>query len=124
MMGFVIPGGWAPECLAMDSFVVDIVRKFSNSQKPIASICHVQLILAAAEVVKGCKFTAFPTVRSAIIAAGAFWVEPENNAASVLDGNIISGATYEGHPEFIQPFVKALGGIITGAGRQKYSVSL
>ncbi|GLT28743.1 hypothetical protein SLA2020_036510 [Shorea laevis] len=117
MMGLVIPGGWAPECLAMDSFVVDIVMKFSNSQKPNASICHGQLILAAADVVKGCKCTAFPAVGSALIAAGAFWVEPENNAASIVDDNIITGANYGGHPQFIQPFVKALGGIITGADK-------
>ncbi|GLT57708.1 hypothetical protein SLA2020_306600 [Shorea laevis] len=116
--GLVIPGGRAPEYLAMDLSVVDTVKKFSNSQKPIASICHGQLILAAADVVKGRKCTAFAPVGPTLIAAGASWVEPETNKACVIDGNIITGATYEGHPEFIRLFVKALGGIITGADKR------
>ena len=36
--GLVIPGGRAPEYLAMDEKVLDIVRKFSDAKKPIASV--------------------------------------------------------------------------------------
>ncbi|KAI9161751.1 hypothetical protein LWI28_020344 [Acer negundo] len=116
--GLVIPGGRAPEYLAMNESVLDLVRKFSNSGKPIASICHGQLILAAADSVKGRKCTAYPSVGPVLIAAGAHWVEPETMSACVVDSNIITGATYEGHPEFIRLFVKALGGTITGSGKR------
>ncbi|GAB4855293.1 Protein DJ-1 D [Ancistrocladus abbreviatus] len=116
--GLVIPGGRAPEYLAMDGLVVDLVRRFSDSSKPIASICHGQLILAAADSVKGRKCTAFPPVKSVLIAAGAHWVEPESMAACVVDGNLVTGATYEGHPEFIRLFVKALGGAISGSDKR------
>ncbi|KAJ0098732.1 hypothetical protein Patl1_20965 [Pistacia atlantica] len=116
--GLVIPGGRAPEYLAMDESVLDLVRKFSISGKPIASICHGQLILAAAGTVKGQKCTAYPPVKPALIDAGASWVEPETLAACVVDGNLITGATYEGHPEFIRLFVKALGGTITGSNKR------
>lgn len=97
----------------MNESVVDLVRNFVNSGKPVASICHGPLILAAAGSVNGRKCTGYRAVRPALIAAGALWVEPETLAACVVDGNIITGCTYKGHPEFIRLFVKALGGIIT-----------
>ena len=46
--GLVIPGGRAPEYLALDERVLALVRAFAASGKPIASICHGQQILAAA----------------------------------------------------------------------------
>lgn len=48
----VIPGGRAPEYLALNEKVLDLVKAFSKSNKPIASICHGQQILAAAGILK------------------------------------------------------------------------
>ena len=76
------------------------------------------MILAAADVVKGRKCTAFPPVKPTLIAAGAHWVEPDSMAAAVVDGNLITGTTYEGHPEFIRHFVKAIGGNITDSNKR------
>ena len=116
--GLVIPGGRAPKYLAMNESVLDLVRKFFSSGKPIASICHGQLILAASGSVRGWKCTAYPTVGPALIAARAHWVEPETMSACVIDGNPITAATYTGHPGFIQFFVKALGGTINGSNKR------
>ncbi|XP_073102909.1 protein DJ-1 homolog D isoform X2 [Elaeis guineensis] len=116
--GLVVPGGRAPEYLAMNESVLDVVSKFSDAGKAIASICHGQLILAAAGLVKGRKCTAYTPVKPVLVAAGGGWVEPETMAACVADGKLITGATYEGHPEFIRLFVKALGGTITGADKK------
>ncbi|PIA64080.1 hypothetical protein AQUCO_00201402v1 [Aquilegia coerulea] len=116
--GLILPGGRAPEYLAMNDSVVDLVSKFSNSGKPIASICHGQLILAAAGLVKNRRCTAYPPVKPALVAAGSHWVEPETMSECVVDGNLITGATYEGHPEFIRLFVKALGGTISGSDKK------
>lgn len=116
--GLIIPGGRAPEYLAMDESVVGLVKKFDNLKKPIASVCHGQLILAAARVVKGRKCTAYPAVKPALIAAGAHWVEPDTMAFCTSDENLITGATYDGHPEFIRLFIKALGAKISGSGKR------
>ncbi|KAF3647975.1 Protein DJ-1 -like protein D [Capsicum annuum] len=116
--GLVIPGGRAPEYLAMNGSVLDLVKSFANTKKPIASICHGQLILAAADVVKGLKCTAFPAVKPVLLAAGAHWEEPETMASCTVDGNLITVPTYDGHPEFIRLFVKALGGSIVGSGKR------
>jgi D-lactate dehydratase len=114
----MLPGGRAPEYLALNEAVLDLVSKFSNSGKPIASICHGQLILAAAGLVKGRMCTAYPFVGPVLIAAGAHWVEPETLSTCVVDGNIITAPMYKGHPEYIRHFVKALGGTITGLAKR------
>lgn len=116
--GLVIPGGRAPEYLAMDPYVLDLARKFSSAGKPIASVCHGQLILAASDTVRGRKCTAYPAVRPVLVASGAYWVEPETMSSCVTDGNLITGVSYYGHPELIQSFVKALGGNITGSNKR------
>jgi len=48
----VIPGGRAPEYLALEETVIALVKEFMQSRKPVASICHGQQILAAAGVLK------------------------------------------------------------------------
>ncbi|XP_047314921.1 protein DJ-1 homolog D [Impatiens glandulifera] len=116
--GLLIQGGRAPEYLAMNQSVVDLVKKFSNSRKPIASICHGPLILAAADLVKDRKCTAYNGVGPALISAGADWIEPETLAACTIDDNLITAATYFGHAEYIRGFVKALGGTITGSDKR------
>lgn len=102
----------------MDDSVVALVKKFEDFRKPIASICHGQLILAAADVVKGRKCTAYPSLKPALVAAGAHWVEPDTLAYCTSDGNLITGATYYGHPEFIRLFINALGAKISGSGKR------
>lgn len=116
--GLILVGGRAPEYLAHDQSVVNLVTKFASSGKVIASICHGQLILAAAGVAKGRKCTAYPPVRPPLVASGAHWVEPETMASTVIDGNLITAATYLGHPEFIGHIVKALGGSISGSNKR------
>ncbi|KAJ0963889.1 hypothetical protein J5N97_029011 [Dioscorea zingiberensis] len=116
--GLIIPGGRAPEYLAMDERVLELVRKFAEAKKPIGAVCHGQLILVAAGVVQGRKCTAFPSVKPALIAAGSHWVELETMAGVAVDGNLITAVMYFGHPEFIQSFIKALGGTISGAQKK------
>lgn len=116
--GLVIPGGRAPEYLAMDEKVLQMVRKFSDSGKLIASICHGQLVLAAADLLKGRKCTAYPAVKPALVAAGCHWVVPETLAKCAADGNLITSASFHGHPEYIRLFVEALGGLITGSDKR------
>ncbi|KAI5336325.1 hypothetical protein L3X38_015592 [Prunus dulcis] len=116
--GLVIPGGRSPEHLAMNASVVELVRKFSDSRKPIAAICHGQLVLAAAGAVKGRKCTAVSTMKLGLVAAGAHWVEPDTLSVCVADDNLITGVTYYGNPEFIGLFLKALGGNICASERR------
>src|SRR5438270_51848 len=38
--GVVIPGGFMPDKLRRDPRVLELVRQFAKSQKPVAAICH------------------------------------------------------------------------------------
>lgn len=116
--GLVIPGGRSPEHLAMKASVVELARKFSDSRKPIAAICHGLLVLAPAGAVKGRKCTAVSTMKPGLVAAGAHWVEPDTLSVCVADDNLITGVTYYGNPEFIRLFLKALGGNICASERR------
>lgn len=66
----VVPGGRAPEYLSLDEDVLNLVKKFESSHKPIASICHGQLVLAAAGVLNGKQCTAYPACKPVVVAAG------------------------------------------------------
>ncbi|MCL7030280.1 hypothetical protein MKW94_002943 [Papaver nudicaule] len=99
--GLLIPGGRAPEYLAM------------NTSVPIASICHGSLMLAAADMVKDRTLTAFPSLEAVLIGSGAHWVPPHTLADYYLDenlvsGDLVSGVTYEANAKFISLFLKTL----------------
>jgi protease I len=49
----VIPDGRAPEYLRLDEQVLEIVRHFSETNKPIAALCHGPQVLATAGVLSG-----------------------------------------------------------------------
>src|SRR3984957_11939767 len=55
----VIPGGRAPEYLRLNPKVLEIVRYFSTTSKPIAALCHGAQILAAARVISGKRVSAY-----------------------------------------------------------------
>lgn len=110
-VGLVIPGGRAPEYLRLNPAVIEIVRDFEKKGKPIAAICHGPQILAAADVLKGKKCTAYPAVKPEVILAGAEWVEPAGTADnSVVYGNLVTAPAWPAHPAWIRDFIKLLGG--------------
>ena len=106
----VIPGGRAPEYLRLDDRVLAIVRHFAEANKPIASICHGQQVLAAAGVVEGKQCTAYPAVKPELVRAGARWCEVNATFSNaVVDGNLVTAAAWPGHPEWMRKFLELLG---------------
>ncbi|TXG53993.1 hypothetical protein EZV62_019249 [Acer yangbiense] len=105
----VIPGGRAPEYLALNPKVLALVKEFMESRKPVASICHGQQILSAAGVLKGKKCTAYPAVKLNVVLSGGTWLEPDPIHRCFTDGNLVTGAAWPGHPEFISQFMALLG---------------
>ena len=106
----VLPGGRCPEYLRLDDRVLAIVRHFAEADKPIASICHGQQILAAADVIAGKRLTAYPAVKPDLVRAGAEWVDPnETFSNACVDGQLVTAAAWPGHPEWIAAFCRVLG---------------
>ncbi|KAH7315281.1 hypothetical protein KP509_21G042600 [Ceratopteris richardii] len=114
----VIPGGRAPEYLSVNDSVIEFIKGFAALNRPIASICHGQLILAAAGILAGKKCTAYPAVKPAMVAAGGHWLDPNPISACFTDGNLITGAAWPGHPEFLKLSLEALGAKISNADKK------
>ena len=108
--GLVIPGGRAPEYIRLNEKVLSIVRYFFEKNKPVASICHGQQVLAAAGVLKGRSCTGYPAIKPELIAAGARWIEPNDQLSNVhVDGNLVTASAWPGHPEWMRRFLELLG---------------
>ncbi|MEI7847508.1 MAG: DJ-1/PfpI family protein [Chloroflexota bacterium] len=104
----VIPGGRAPEYIRLNERVLEIVRHFFATQKPVAAICHGPQILAAAGVLKGLKCTSYPAVGPDVtIAGGIFASIPVDKA--ITDGNLVSAPAWPAHPDWIAQFLKLMG---------------
>lgn len=102
----LVLGGRAPEYLRHDSRVLGIVRAFAERQKWVFAICHGVQILAAAGLVRGRRVTAYEHCRWEIEAAGATYVAAEQ---AVRDGRIVTGQTWQSHPEFYRLVFECLG---------------
>ncbi|MTI31497.1 DJ-1/PfpI family protein [Xanthovirga aplysinae] len=106
--GLVIAGGRAPEYLRLKGEVLRMVKHFFEENKPVAAICHGIQILTAADVVRGRKLTAYPTVGPEVaLAGGEFQDVPAHEA--VVDGNLVTSPAWPAHAKFIREFLKLLG---------------
>jgi protease I len=104
----VIPGGRAPEYLRLNPRVLDVVRHFAQSRKPIAAICHGAQILAAANVIKGKRISAYPACAPEVQLAGATYETIAVDAA-VTDGSFVTAPAWPAHPQWIAQFLTVLG---------------
>lgn len=104
----VIPGGRAPEYIRLNERVLAITRHFAQKQKPIASICHGLLVLAAAGVLKGRSCTAYPACGPDVTAAGGTYKSIPVDGVHV-DGNLVTAPAWPAHPAWLREFVKVLG---------------
>jgi protease I len=102
----VIPGGFAPDVLRRDLAAVELVRAAVAAKKPVAAICHGPWLLFTADVVRGVRMTAYSSLKSDAIQAGAMWVD----APAVRDGAIITSREVDDLPEFCQAIIAALHG--------------
>ena len=104
----VIPGGRSPEYLRLNPRVLEIVRHFADAEKPIAAICHGPQILAAANVIRGRRISAYPACSPEVALAGATYASLDVTDA-VTDGNFVTAPAWPAHPKWIAHFLAVLG---------------
>jgi len=104
----MIAGGRAPEYLRLNDRVLAMVRNFAGAGKPIAAICHAAQVLAAADVIKGKKISAYAACAPEVRMAGATYVDLPPDGA-ITDGNFVTGFAWPAHPAFLAQFLKVLG---------------
>jgi protease I len=103
-----IAGGRAPEYLRLDAKVIELVRQFAGSNKPIAAICHAAQLLAAADVIRGKRISAYPACAPEVKLAGGEYANIPVDAA-VTDGNFVTAPAWPAHPEWLRQFLAVLG---------------
>jgi protease I len=101
--GLVLPGGVAnPDQLRADENVVNFIREFAESGKPIGVICHGAWTLIEAGVVRGRRMTSWPTLETDLRNAGANWVDEE----VVVDEGLVSSRRPDDLPAFCAKIVE------------------
>jgi protease I len=101
----VIPGGGSPENLRIYDPAVEFTRRFVESGRPVASICHGPQLLISAGVLKGRTTTCVNKIRDDVRNAGAEYVDRE----LVEDGNLISSRVPSDLPAFNDALLRAVG---------------
>jgi protease I len=104
----MIAGGRAPEYLRLNERVIAIVRQFAEANKPIAAVCHGAQVLAAADVIRGKRISAYPACSPEVKLAGAEYAQIEVDQA-VTDGNFVTAPAWPAHPQWLAQFLTLLG---------------
>lgn len=103
----VLPGGQInPDKLRMDDDAVSFVRRFAETGKIVAAICHGPWMLVEAGLVQGKTMTSWPSVHTDLKNAGANWVDEQ----VVQDGQFITSRKPEDIPAFSEKIIEVLSG--------------
>ncbi|AJD51696.1 protease I [Thalassospira xiamenensis M-5 = DSM 17429] len=104
----LIPGGRAPEYLRLNEDVIRLVRDFNDADKPIAAVCHGAQILAAADILKDRRVSAYPACAPEVRLAGGTYAEIAIDDACI-DGNLVTAPAWPAHPKWLASFLTLLG---------------
>jgi protease I len=117
----LIPGGRAPEYLRNDPAVIKIVKAFWESNKYIFAICHGVQILVTAALVNEKKIACYEHVKFEVEACGGIYVADDE---AVKDGRIVTGKTWQSHPEFYRIVFSCLQATDKKFGNVEASITL
>ena len=99
----VLPGGVAnPDQLRTDERAIRFVQEIFAAGKPVGVICHGPWTLVEADLVRGCKLTSWPSLKTDIRNAGGEWVDEE----VVVDQGLVSSRKPEDLPAFCAKIVE------------------
>jgi protease I len=103
----VLPGGVInPDRLRMDPAAVNFVKKFVETGRTTAAICHGPWTLLEAGVVRGKTVTSWPSLKTDLKNAGANWIDQE----VVTDGQFIFSRKPDDIPAFSRTIIDHING--------------
>ena len=98
----------ASEYLRNDARVIEIVQEFHQQGKYLFAICHGIQVLVTAGLVADRRITCYEHVRFEVESCGGTYIATEQ---AVRDGKIITGQTWQSHPEFYREVFHCLDGL-------------
>jgi protease I len=102
----LLPGGVInPDHLRMQPAAVEFVRKFVETGRIVAAICHGPWMLVEADVVRGKSLTSWPSLQTDLKNAGAKWVDKE----VCTDGQFITSRKPDDIPAFNRMIIETMG---------------
>ena len=97
----VLPGGQInPDKLRANEDAVSFIRRFAETGRPVAAICHAPWLLIEAGLVEGREATSFESIRTDLRNAGA----TVKDESVVVDGNLVTSR----NPDDLVPFCNAI----------------
>lgn len=101
----LIIGGRAPEYLRNSAKVIQMVQEFHADEKYIFAICHGIQILVTAGLVEDRQITCYEHVKFEVESCGGTFIGEKE---AVRDGKIITGQTWQSHPDFYREVMACL----------------
>jgi len=99
----LLPGGvMNPDKLRANDKAVQFVKSFADQKKPIAAICHGPWTLIETGFVHGKTVTSWPSLKTDLKNAGAFWVDQE----CVVDHGLVTSRKPDDIPAFNRKMIE------------------
>lgn len=106
----VLPGGVAnPDMLRLNRQAVDFVKRFFETGKPVAAICHAPWTLVEAGVLKGRVLTSWPSLQTDIRNAGGTWVDERVQVCENGPNTLITSRKPDDLPYFDETMLREFG---------------
>ncbi len=99
----LLPGGvMNPDRLRRNDRVLQFVRAFFDSGKPVAAICHAPWTLIDAGLVRGRRLTSYESIQTDLKNAGADWINEE----VVVDQGLVTSRKPDDIPAFNRKMIE------------------
>ena len=99
----MIPGGvMNPDLMRLNEDCVEFAKDFMEAGKPVAAICHGPQLLIETGLLKGKEITSYPSVKTDLQNAGAYWRDKE----VVVDNGLVTSRSPKDLEAFNKKFLE------------------